>query len=171
MGICEQILGILQKKKHLRFVRFRDPLGNFEIFYPHGWRFDEDIAVVDGKYTVSFDSKDGCARFVVFVDAKLEPKFKFTEYAKKELESPSSGIMADLKKTKFRKMPAYEREYRFESEGRDYFGGGVMFHAGQIVFSLSWSAPEKQKETFERIFNHILKTLVVREGFSLTGKG
>jgi len=154
----DRILGLFRKKK--KFVRFRDPLGNFELFYPSGWKFDRDIAVVDGKYTISFEK--GSKRFTISVDARLPEKFDFKKYAKAELEGPSSGIIAEVKKDKFRGMPAYSREYRYESGGKTHIGRGVMFSTGRIVFSLTWSAPEKEKDDE---FRHMIKTLAFREGF------
>ncbi len=162
MGILDRIL-----KKKQEYELFKDPLGNFEISYPKGWKHDKDIAVVEGKYTISFESGD--RSITVYVDAALKPDFRFSEYEKKELESPTAGIIADVKKSKFRGMPAYKREYAYESGGKAYFGGGLMFHTGMTVFSLSWSAPEKKREEFKKILDHVLDTLVIRLGF--TGKG
>ncbi len=158
MGILDRIL-----KRKQEYSLFRDPLGNFEIFYPKGWKFDRDIAVVEGKYTVSFESGD--RRITISVDAALEPGFRFSDYEKKELESPTAGIIADVKKSKFRGMPAYKREYSYQSGGKTYLGGGIMFHTGRTVFSLSWSAPEKQREEFQKLVDHVLDTLVIRQGF------
>mgnify|MGYP006267466361 CR=1 FL=1 len=97
-------------EKPLRFLRFRDGMGNFEILYPESWRYDSDIAVVDGKYTISFQSPDCLCQFTVSVDIQLPEKFRFDSYAKAELESPTSGIYTPVKKTSFRDMPAYTRE-------------------------------------------------------------
>ncbi len=129
------------RDKPVRYVRFRDGMGNFELFYPQGWKFDEDIAVVDGKYTISFVSGNGLCQFTIAVDAQLPDAFIFAKYAKAELESPTSGIYTPMKKAVFHSMPAYERDYSYSSGGRSYFGGGVMFCTGDAVFSLSWSAP------------------------------
>ncbi|MBD3210781.1 hypothetical protein GF318_05350 [Candidatus Micrarchaeota archaeon] len=147
------------------FSRFMDPLGNFEIFYPKKWKFDRDIAVVEGKYTVQFESKK--STFTISVDASLPLDFDFRKYAKKELESPTAGILATARKTTFRGMPAFKREYSYYSEGREYFGGGVMFYNGDIVVSLSWSAPEKDREKQEAIFSHMIDRLVVYKGFNI----
>jgi hypothetical protein len=151
-------------EKPARFLKFRDGMGNFELFYPKGWKYDEDIAVVDGKYTISFQSRDGLEQFTVSVDVQLPERFRFDRYAKAELESPTSGIYTPVKKTRFRDMPAYARGYSYTSDGRRYFGGGVMFFTGQAVFSVSWGAPESRKETLDAVFGHMLKTLSVREG-------
>lgn len=157
----------LFEKKFPAFELFRDNLGNFEIFYPSGWKFDEDIAIEDGKYTISFASRDGRSQFTVCVDAKLPEKFSFDKYAKAELESPSAGIYAPPAKTKFRGMKAYSREFRYSSGGRTYFGGGLMFHSGREVFSMNWTAPESEKDLAGRIFSHMLESIVVKEGFSV----
>jgi len=151
------------RKKPVQFCRFRDPLGDFDIFHPVGWRTDRDIAVVGGKYTISFES--GQSSFTVSVDTDIPKKFSFSKYAKAELESPASGIYTPVKKGSFRDMPAYRREYSYTSEGKNYFGGGVMFFTGKAVFSVSWSALEGRKAEFQAIFDHMLKTLTVREGF------
>lgn len=153
------------KKKSITFSHFRDSLGNFELFYPSGWKFDEDIAVIDGKYTISFDAKDGLSTFTISIDGSLPPKFNFASYAKTQLESPTSGIYTSIKRGKFKGMAAYTREYTYISSGRTYFGGGVMFFTGEIVGSISWSAPQNERETFEGIFRHMLDSLTVREGF------
>jgi hypothetical protein len=161
-------LGLSEKPQS--YVRFRDNLGNFELFYPGGWKYDEDIAVIDGKYTISFQSPDGLSQFTVSVDAQLAEDFKFAEYEKAELESPESGIFATVKKTKFQEMEAYERGFNYSSGGRKFFGGGVMFYTGQSVFSVSWTSPELQKEKVMPLFLHMLKTLSVRKGFVVRKK-
>ncbi|MBU0533122.1 hypothetical protein KKB44_06535 [Candidatus Micrarchaeota archaeon] len=154
------IFNLFSRDEKIIFSRFVDPLGNFEIFHHKTWKYDEDIAVVDGKYLISFESKD--ARFVVSVDASLASDFNFDAYAKEEIDSPTSGIHASVKKRSFRNMPAYEREYLYESAGKNYFGGGLIFFTGTLVISLSWTAPEKQKEKYESIFRHMIEKLHVR---------
>lgn len=158
----DKIFSFFRKKE---FVRFRDPLGNFEIFYPSGWKFDRDVAVVDGKYCIAFETRN--KSFAIAVDAALPEKFSFSKYAKQELESPSSGIIADIKKEKFRGFPAYRREYRYESGGKTFLGGGLMFFTGRTVFSLTWAAPADEKKL---PFEHMIKTLAVREGFNLASR-
>ncbi|MFN7990712.1 MAG: hypothetical protein U0R44_00995 [Candidatus Micrarchaeia archaeon] len=150
------------EEKPVRFELFRDGLGNFEIFYPRGWRFDEDIAVMDGKYAITFESPDGLSEFTVSVDAQLAMPFDFGRYAKAELESPSSGIYTPVKKGSFNGMPAYIRDYEYASGGRKFFGGGVMFFNGSSVFSLSWSGPSKKSEKLMKVYEHMQKTLAVR---------
>jgi hypothetical protein len=152
--------------KEITYRQFRDPLGNFEVFYPANWKFDRDIAVVDGKYTICFEG--GRSHFTIAVDAALLPDFDFKSYAKKELESPSSGIVADLVRGKFKGMPAFTREYCYEGGGKTFFGGGTMFFTGRSVFSLSWAAPEKEKKNAEKIIQHMLDSLVVRYGLTMT---
>jgi hypothetical protein len=160
----------LFEKKFPKFELFRDNLGNFEIFFPAGWKYDENIAIEDGKYTISFLSKDGRSQFTVAVDAKLPDKFNFPKYAKNELESPTSGIYTPAVKTSFRKMKAYSRDYLYVSGGRKYFGGGIMFHSGKEVFSINWSSPESERTMAERIFRHMLDSLAIREGFTVRKK-
>ncbi len=158
----DKLLGLFGRKKEVSYRQFRDPLGNFEVFYPSNWKFDNDIAVVDGKYTVCFEG--GSSHLTIAVDAALLPDFDFGKYAKKELESPSSGIIADLVRGKFKGMPAFTREYSYESGGKSFFGGGTMFFTGRSVLSLSWSAPEKEKERAQKIIQHMLDSLAVRYG-------
>ncbi len=166
MGILSWISKLLGKKEPAGYERFRDGLGNFEIFYPRGWKFDEDIAVVDGKYSITFESPDGLSEFTVSVDAKLPFQFDFEKYARAELESPESGIYTPVNKGKFHGREAYLREYSYSSGGRPFFGGGVMFAGGRIVYSLSWNGPEKARESVTALFEHMKRTITVREGYS-----
>lgn len=165
VSFVKSLLGI--GKKPVRFARFRDPLGDFDISYPKDWTYDRNIAVVGGRYTLSFESRHNS--FTVSVDTAIPKKFDFDSYAKAELESPSSGIYTPIKKSRFRKMPAYGREYAYTSEGRDYFGGGVMFFTGKAVFSISWSGLEKRREELQAVFDHMLKSLAIGEGFLIKG--
>ncbi len=144
------------------FVPFRDSLENFGITYPAGWRFDQDMAIVEGRYTISFQSPDGQCQFTVAVDAQLPWSFDFAKYAKDELESPSAGIYAEAKKGSFRGMEAYRREYSYRC-GREYFGGGIMFFNRDCVFSLSWSGPEARREELQPIFDRMLESIMIKE--------
>ena len=153
------IFDFLFKKKPLEFEKFQDSLGNFEMAHPRGWKFDHDIAVIDGQYTNSFQSND--SSFTVAVNAKPPESFDFKKYAKAELESPSSGIYTKAAKSNFRGMPAYTRDYEFTSNGRNCFGGGIMFFTGRIVFSISWSAPKSKKEEMTRVFDRMMESFVV----------
>jgi hypothetical protein len=139
------ILSLFRGKKEAAFARFQDALGNFEISYPEGWTFDRDIAVVDGKYTVPFQSRDGKSRFVVSVDASVTKSASLPEYVKRELEGPCSGIATSMERTRFRGCPAYEREYVFLCDGGRNSAGGLAFSTGTIIFSFTWSAPESEK--------------------------
>jgi len=163
--ILSRILSIFNKPK-LRFKPFLDGLNNFEISYPEGWKYDKDIAVVDGKYTISFRSGDGQKSFTIAVDAKLPMKFNFAEYVRSE-SGPSSGICADMKKTSFHDMPAFKREYMLMSGGSKHFGGCLMFHTLEKVFSLSWSAPEKDREGMEKIFDRMRSSFSPKRGFMM----
>ncbi len=165
------IRSLFSGRTEVRYERFRDGMGNFELFYPRGWKFDEDIAVVDGKYSISFGSPDGLSSFTVAVDAQLPEKFDFGRYAHAELESPESGIYTTAKKDRFREMPSFTREYSYSSGGRKFFGGGVMFFSGKIVFSLSWSGPESRKPALSVVYGHMLNTIMVRESFALPPAG
>ncbi len=156
----DRILSFFAPKKP-SYRRFRDPLGNFELFYPTNWKFDQDVAVVDGKYSICFEGNE--SHLTVAVDAALPEDFDFPKHAKKELESPSSGIIADIHKRKFHGMPSYSREFHYDSGGKTFLGGGEMFFTGTAVFSVSWSAPEKRKHEQE-IIAHMLGSLVVRQG-------
>ncbi len=151
-------------KKAISMARFQDPLGNFVISYPADWKFDLDVAVLEGAYTISMSSSDGRCAFNIHVDAGLKKGFDFAAYAKNELESPSSGVYTDVKKGKFREMPSYDREYGYRSSGRDYFGGGTMFFTGRAVFSVSWNAPESERGTMEKAFSRMLESIVILPG-------
>lgn len=163
--ILDMLMSLFSRDQTVIFTRFIDPLGNFEIFYPKDWRFDRDVAVVDGKYSISFEKKE--SRFTISADISLPAGFDFGSYAKEELESPSSGIIATVRKKMFRGMPAYKREFSYCSGGRDFFGGGLMFFTGESVFSLSWSAPEKDRERQEAIFQHMIDKLIVHHGLHI----
>ena len=156
------IFDFLFKKKPVTFVKFQDTFGNFEIRYPKTWKFDHDIAVVDGQYTNYFYSND--SNFIIAINANIPSNFNFQKYAKNELESPTSGIYSKAIKSKFRGLPAFTREYGYRSQGTDYFGGGIMFFTGKLVFSISWSAPKSKKEDMDKIFGHMLKSLVTIRG-------
>ncbi len=175
MGSVRRLFGLLRdklfgffSKKKLEYEVFCDPLGNFEIQFPKHWKFDSDVAVVDGRYTISFDSKG--ADFTIAVDANLGENFDFDKYAHMELESPSTGIIASISKAKFRGMPAYSREFRYESRGSDFFGGGSMFYAKPLVFSITWSAKEKDQEKIDEIFDYMRNSLIIHQNFSIGSK-
>ena len=157
------ILKSLFPERAPSYVRFRDNLGNFDIFYPRGWKYDENIAVVDGKYTVSFQAPGGRSQFTISVDTKLPEKFSLKNYMKEEFESPSSGIYAPGVKTRFRSLPAFKREFSYVS-GKAYFGFGLIFRSSREVFTINWTAPESGREQMEKIFSHMLESLVIKEG-------
>jgi len=158
-SVFGRILGFFIRKKPEAFRTFRDGMGNFEISIPEGWRFDTDIAVVDGRYTISFQSPGGKSGFTISVDAQLAEPFDFESYAKAELESPESGIYTPVIRGEFRGMPAFRREYRYDCGGGKYEGGGLMFHGGRLVFSLSWSSPEK--EAMRPVFDRMVESLSI----------
>ncbi len=167
-------------------VLFQDAQGNFSILRPKKLRYDEKIAVLDGKYTIAFESADGRVRFCISLDTQparnenndkpIDPKtFDFASYAKEKLESPSSGIYTPVKKTAFRGMEAYGREYSYSHEGQKYIGGGLMFYAEAnqtrtnsdgIVFDLSWNAPQKRWETYGPTFERMMDSLLIRKGIA-----
>lgn len=153
------------RERDPEYVSFRDYLGNFSLQYPRGWKYDKDIAVVEGRYTNSFCSGNGLSQFTISVDALVHEKFNFPKYAKDELSSPSSGIYTPLRKSGFRGLPAYSREYGYCCGSREFFGGGVMFYTGELVFSISWSAPGREKANMEPVFRHMLDSLSFRERY------
>ena len=116
-NILDVISSFFSRDKTIVFSNFMDPLGNFEIYYPKKWSYDRDIAVSDGKYAISFEKGD--TRFTIAVDISIPRDFDFRKYAKAELEDPTSGILTTAKKSHFRNMPAYRRDYSYESGGKD----------------------------------------------------
>ncbi|MFH0738155.1 MAG: hypothetical protein V1827_06400 [Candidatus Micrarchaeota archaeon] len=155
---------LFKKKGRTIFDAFKDNMGNFEISYPKGWHFDRDIAVVDGKYSVSFQSGKG--RFTVSVDPNLPKGFDFAGYAHAEHEGPCSGICASLEKSRFRGKPSFKRDYVYLSGGERYFAGDLIFKSGDIVFSLNWSAPEQDREGMSAIFSKMVDSLSTKKGGS-----
>jgi hypothetical protein len=153
-------------KKPETFAEFRDPIGNFTISFPSGWKFDRDLAVVDGEYTVSLASPDGRRTFNVCVNAGLKKGFDFAAYAKSELGSPSSGVYTPMKPGKYLGMPSFTREYIYTFSGTDYFAGGVMFFTGRAVFSVSWNAPEKERSSMGAVFGKMLQSLTLLQGMA-----
>ncbi len=152
------------KRKSPKFRLFRDYQGNFHIEYPEDWRFDPEIAMVEGKYSVSFESPSGPARFVVTLDSILPFGFDFEKQVKETLGQPTSGFCADIKATEFRGMKAFSYEYCYQTEGRRFFAGGLTFFTGWSVFSLNWSAPEQEQKHYQKIFDRMLETLTFRRG-------
>jgi hypothetical protein len=67
----------------------------------------------------------------------------------------------------FRGMPAYKREFSYSSGSKDFFGGGLMFFTGDSVFSLYWTAPEKDRERQEAIFEHMIDKLSMHSGLHI----
>lgn len=161
---------LLGRKRTYRLVRFRDGSGNFEMLYPKGWKYDYDIAIVDSKYTIAFESPDGQSKFVVAVDCDIRPTFDFIKYAKRELEGPESGIVCNAEKGRFRNMACYRREYTYSTCGQKYFGAGVMFYSGEVVFSLIWSGPEREKKELGILFTHMVESFAIREGSAVQKK-
>jgi len=145
-----------------KYSDFCDPIGNFSISYPSQWYFDRDIIVVDGSYTISFES--GKSAFVIAVDTNISNDFDFDKHVTSEFTGPKSGIRSDLKKSIFHEMRAYTREYSYVSGQMDYFGGGIIFFTENTVFSLSWNGPEKEKERLNTIFQYMVKTLSINNG-------
>ena len=163
--LISSFLSIFQAKSSPESSVFKDGMGNFEIKYPKDWKHDKDIAIVDGKYAVSFESRGGKQKFCVSIDASLPKRFDFAEYVHSELEGPASGICCDLKRSRFRGMPSYKREYVFTSGGVRYLAGGLIFHPMNLVFSISWSAPENDKQTQE-IFEKMIRSLAIKGSIS-----
>jgi hypothetical protein len=182
--------GRLSPAASVKWARFQDPLDNFVIRYPKNWKFDRDVAVVEGAYTIGFSSPDGRCTFNIAVDAGLlggpggrsinqesgrrgsrseggqNCGFDFPAYAKAALESPSSGIYTPVKKAKFRDMPAYERDYTYHSSGTAYSAGGTMFFTGRAVFSISWNAPEREKARYDALFKAMLESMIILPGMA-----
>jgi len=158
-----------RKEKPAKFVIFTDPMDNFKINYLENWKFDRDIAVVEGRYTIPFESKN--KNFIVSIDTNIPKNFDFAEYAKSELEGAKSGIFTPIRKGNFRKMPAYIRNYSYTTRQGEYFGGGIMFFTGRVVFSILWSGPNQEKEKLEPIFAKMLESIVITKGCEIKGMG
>jgi hypothetical protein len=162
-----ELLASLLKEKPIEYAKFRDSFGNFEIDYPKKWAYDQDIIVIDGQYTDAFHFKD--ANFNIAIDARIRNNIDLDQCAKTEFESPSSGILAKAVKTEFRGLPAYKREYGYRSNGKDYFGGGILFVVDKIIFSISWNAPKSDEKKMKEIFEHMLQSLVTKKAYSVGG--
>jgi hypothetical protein len=146
-----------KKPKPVVYSKFIDSFGNFEIEYPKNWRYDKDIAVVDGQYTNTFQCND--SNFTISINAKIQENLNFRKYAKNELESPASGICANAIKSKFRGFPAYIKEYTYMSNRKDYFGNELIFFTGKLIILISWNAPRSKEQEMKKVFNHMLESL------------
>lgn len=159
------MLSLFSKPKP-SFERFMDGMGNFEFDLPSGWKYDEDIALVDGSYTISFRSPDKKRVFTVAVDAKIPKKFSFAKYVKAEC-GPKSGIIAEIKMARFHGIPAYKREYSFQCGSRKHFGGNIIFRGPDKVFSLTWSAPESERKDAKKLFGRMMESFIIKRGFAI----
>ncbi len=141
-----------------RFAVFKDPFGNFIISYPEGWRYDEDIAVVEGSYGVWFEK--GSKRISVHVTAcRLAD---FDSYAQRYLKDPKRGVVGRIRKTTFKDMPAYDFRYKLHEGSKVFLGGALMFYTGRCIFYISWFVPKSEWPHFKELFKHILRTMWVR---------
>ena len=139
---------------------FVDYLGNFRLNYPSSWTFDNRLAVVDGAYTISFESKNHKEKFVISVETIIPKNLNFEDYAKEKLIGPNSGVHATIKKSKFRHFDSFDIEYVIHS-GQLMVCKTLIFITGNRIFFLSYSATKKNWNQSELLFDGILESLEV----------
>jgi len=122
-------------------LRFVDYQGNFALLVPSDWRFDEDVAVENGAYTICFESKDGRSHLTVAVESILPPDFSIDAYVRKNIGTPESGFQAEPVEGSFNGQAAWLYSCRIGSGKDESLFEGAVFVSGAVLYSLSWSYP------------------------------
>jgi len=164
MSIIDRLLGRKKAEAEFYKVKFKtysDFYGNFAVDYPKEWKYDPSVIIDEDSYAVVFHSGKTEAHFRVGVDFNLPVKFDLKEHAKKEIEDPSAGVYSKACKSKFRKYKCFETDYEYEHEGKAYIGEKKIFQTEDKVFSVFYTYPADEKENMRKIFNHMVKSLVI----------
>ncbi len=167
-------------KQSEKCVHFTDPLGNFELDIPKGWRFDRDVIVDSGQYSISFEAQDRRMRFVVSVDTKPPEPADFESYVRKECEGPASGILCGMSKKEFRGYLGYGRRFIFGKGNDESVREDRIFLTAGAVFTISrtrpiiHSAPEPdsktkiiKKDAKEEVLDWMFASFIVKKGLSV----
>lgn len=166
MGITNRITNLFKRKPRepefnkVCFNKYEDFYGNFSIFYPKDWRYDPSVIVDNGAYAIVFHSKRSRTQFRLGVETVLPLKFDFRKYAKKEIESSSSGMIATAKSTKFREYPCFTAIYEYESDGKKFLGKRLIFYTENRIFSIFYTYPQEE-DCLEAVFDYMKDSVTI----------
>ncbi|NYZ77127.1 hypothetical protein H0O02_02310 [Candidatus Micrarchaeota archaeon] len=167
MSILDGIRTMLGRKAaepefdKMHFKNYDDFYGHFSMFYPKDWSYDPPVVIDEGGYAVVFHSGKSRSQFRVGVETILPMEFNFRKYAKNEIESSSSGMVAKACSSKFGKHPCFTAAYEYESEGRKYVGKRILIYTGERIFSIFYTHPADEK-SLEGIFLYMTDSLAIR---------
>ena len=145
-------------KKPTKFVLFTDPFGNYSLLIPDSWKFDSDVIVDDGKYSICFDSPTEDARLVVSLDLSFSPKKDFETYLIKKLSDPSSGSIGFISKGIFKDLKTTEKTFSFNKNG-NFSGKVIAFKKGEIIYELTVHSKDSNSHSLSPIFATILSSI------------
>ncbi|GEM_PF-1031398 len=142
------------------FKNYDDFYGHFSIFYPKDWKYDPPVVVDEGGYAVVFHSKRSNSQIRIGVETIIPLKFNFKKYAKNEIESSSSGMIAKACPSKFMGYPCFTATYWYENKGRTFAGKRFIFYTGDRIFSIFYTYPAEEKN-LEKTFSYICDSLII----------
>lgn len=172
-GLLNKITELFQfKTRSITFSEFSDPLGGFSILYPNYWKYDSNIVIHEGSYSIIFQKSNEL--FTITTD-HLSDFSNYESKIKDVLIGPNSGSFGSFKKkSESHELIIYESDYSFYSDS--VFFGSIVLYCRKICyyykkngkyFILSLSMPKNDMTKFEFIFSKILASAVLNSELSL----
>jgi hypothetical protein len=147
------------------FASFSDSLGNFEVFYPKHWKYDENTAVVDSCYAINFVSDKTKTSMRIEVDMKLPVGFdkkKFMKYAKDEIEKPTAGVLSKAYAKTLGIYDCVETAYEFKEGNTIMHGEKTIIFASNKVYSIMFICPMSEYDRLKNTFKYVLDSFVAK---------
>ena len=146
-------------KKEEKFILFSDPFSNFSISIPQSWKFDSDVVIDEGRYSICFEKPNHTAQICIYVDTNSISE-DFETFAKKRFNDPSSGSLGTVSSSSFQNQKALQKSFTFRSSS--LFDGKIIALKKKNFYEIIIHQKSPLTENLSKEVEKILSSIILK---------
>jgi hypothetical protein len=146
-------------KNEEKFILFPDPFSNFTISIPQSWKFDSNVVIDEGRYSICFEKPNREAQVCIYVDTNIISD-DFETFAKKRFNDPSSGSLGTISLSSFQKQKCLQKSFTFRSSS--LFDGKIIALKKKNFYEIIIHQKSPLNENLSKEVEKILSSIILK---------
>lgn len=146
-------------KKEEKFILFSDPFSNFSISIPKNWKYDSDVVIDEGRYSICFEKPDRNAQLCISVDTN-SISGDFESFVKKKFNDPSSATIGTISEVSFQNQKCLQKTFTFKSSS--LFDGKIIAIKKKNLYEIIVHQKSHLNETSTQEIEKMLNSIILK---------
>lgn len=146
-------------KKEPQFIVFTDPFSNFSISIPQNWKYDSNVVIDEGRYSICFEKPNRDAQICISVDTNHISQDLET-FVKKRFNDPSSGSIGSTSEILFQNQKCLQKSFTFKSSS--LFDGKIIAIKKKNFYEVIIHQKSPFSENLSKEIEKILSSIILK---------